>query len=79
MTVPSPDARSVRLRGIAELLAEPDFDEVGHLHNDDARFLLAEVRRLRDLVAEFRKRDETATRVIEGLRQPDGNDGGEAK
>lgn len=42
----SRQARIVRLRGIAELLAESDFDSVGHLHNDDARFLMAEVQRL---------------------------------
>jgi hypothetical protein len=44
--VASPEARAARLCGIAELLADSDFDSVGHLHNDDARFLLAEVQRL---------------------------------
>lgn len=32
------------------------------------RELVAEVERLRDLVAEFRKRDESATRVIESQK-----------
>lgn len=45
-SVATPEARTVRLRGIAELLTDSDFDSVGHLHNDDARFLLAEVDRL---------------------------------
>ena len=36
---------------------------------DGTRDLLAsDLRRLLDLVAEFRKRDESASRVIEGLR-----------